>query len=280
MVAYRFCRPDDSPYIVQAVNECVQVHFPDRPPLTLEDFQAAVRELDVWPSNCMVASEASRPIAVCIATKRPDEVLIYRVGARPGFERRGHGVHMLTSLSQKLAVLGPSRLVAELPGDRPDLQAFFEAAGYRREAEFVDYVVAGPPAPPEDWSALTPVTVSDVAGLGLLGEGSEPCWERQLPTLRARADAVSGWGLVAGDSLAGFVLCRDVGSERQVLAWGAESGAAGPVLELLLARAAADGRPLRLLKTTSGEIDERLRERLGLQPDAVILRYSTTAQPL
>ncbi|MEE8586660.1 MAG: GNAT family N-acetyltransferase, partial [Acidobacteriota bacterium] len=110
MPSYRFCRPDDMPRLVQAINECYNAHFPGNPPLTLDNFQREVRELNVWPSNCMIAWRGEEPIAVSIATKREREVLVQRVGVRPGHQRQGHGLHLVTSLSQKLAVLGPSRL--------------------------------------------------------------------------------------------------------------------------------------------------------------------------
>ncbi len=134
MPSYRFCRPDDIPFLVRAVNECWAPHFPGTPPLTVEGFRREMKELDLWPSSSMVAADDETPVAVLTGTKREEETLISRIGVRPGETRKGHGGHLVTSLSQKLAVLGPPRLVAEVPGDLPDALRFFEGLGWRREA--------------------------------------------------------------------------------------------------------------------------------------------------
>ena len=133
MVAYRFCRPDDIPMLVAAVNRCYDVHFPAAPPLTVDGFRREMREDRLWPSNCMVATAGDEPVAVVLGTKAPEEVQVRRIGVAPGHQRRGHGRHLLESLGSKLAVLGPPRLVAEVPADLDEAMAFFAALGWRRE---------------------------------------------------------------------------------------------------------------------------------------------------
>ncbi|HEX6201845.1 MAG TPA: GNAT family N-acetyltransferase, partial [Thermoanaerobaculia bacterium] len=116
MPSYRFCRPDDIPLLVHAVETCYRPHDPAEPPWSPDSFRRGMREIDLWPSNSMVALDtAGEPLAVMIGTKRPDAVAVHRLGVRPDHLRQGHGLHLLTSLSQKLAVLGPDRLVAEVP---------------------------------------------------------------------------------------------------------------------------------------------------------------------
>ena len=139
MVAYRFCRTDDVEFLVRALNECYFVHFPDVPASSVADFKRDVREMDLWCSSCMVAVEAGEPIAVVTGAKRANETLIHRIGVRPDFIRRGHARHLLTSMSQKLSVLGPPRIVAEIPDDLPATSALFEACGYQRQGELADY---------------------------------------------------------------------------------------------------------------------------------------------
>ena len=134
MVAYRFCRPDDIPLLVAAVNRCYDAHFPGEAPLTVDGFRREMREEQLWPSNCMLASEGDEPVAVVLGTKAPDEVKVRRIGVAPGHQRRGHGRHLLESLGSKLAVLGPPRLVADVPSGLPDALAFFAALGWREEA--------------------------------------------------------------------------------------------------------------------------------------------------
>ena len=57
MPAYRFCRTDDIQLLVTTLNACYVVHFPDQMPLSVADFKREMRELDIWASSCMVASE-------------------------------------------------------------------------------------------------------------------------------------------------------------------------------------------------------------------------------
>ena len=200
MVAYRFCRPDDIPLLVRAVNECWRPHSavaPEpAPALTEEAFRREMKQLDVWPSNSMLALDgAGEPLAVSIGTKRPDEVLVHRVAVRPGHQRQGHGRHLLTSLSQKLAVLGPERLVAEVPAANAAAVAFFEALGWTREDELSDRVRAAPAGPPErpvPDGLIVPVTVGELEAAGVLEVSPRAPWQRSLPTLRQRADELVG----------------------------------------------------------------------------------------
>jgi ribosomal protein S18 acetylase RimI-like enzyme len=133
VVAYRFCRPDDIPLLVSAVNRCYDVHFPAAAPLTVDGFRREVREERLWPSNCMVATAGDEPVAVVLGTKAPHEVHVRRIGVAPGHQRRGHGRHLLESLGSKLAVLGPPRLVAEVPAVLAEARAFFAALGWSEE---------------------------------------------------------------------------------------------------------------------------------------------------
>jgi GNAT superfamily N-acetyltransferase len=134
MVAYRFCRPDDIPLLVEAVNHCYGAHFPDAAPLTVEGFRQQMRDDRLWPSNCMLATAGEQPVAVILGTKAPEEVRVRRIAVAPGHQRNGHGRHLLESLGSKLAVLGPPRMVAEVPVALADALAFFGAVGWHEEA--------------------------------------------------------------------------------------------------------------------------------------------------
>lgn len=134
MTSYRFCRPDDIPLLVEAVNACYVPHFADHPPLTIPDFKREIREIGVWCSSCMVGlNERKEPIAIVIGCKKPPETWIHRIGVRHGYERQGHARHLLTSLAQKLAVLGPPRILAELPSRNEAALHLFKSVGFRRE---------------------------------------------------------------------------------------------------------------------------------------------------
>ena len=109
--------PTTSALLVDALNRCWSPHFPDEPPMTPAAFKRSIRDLQVWCSSCMVAFSGSDPIGVLIGAKRPSGTLIHKIAVHPDHLRQGHGRHLLTSLSSKLAILGPPRISRRSPRD-------------------------------------------------------------------------------------------------------------------------------------------------------------------
>ena len=210
MPAYRFCRSDDIALLTDALNACYVVHFPDQEPLTSGDFKREIRELNVWSSSCMVASEDRDPIAVVTGAKRERETLIHRIGVHPDFLRRGHARHLLESLSQKLAVLGPPRLVAEVPEDLPTLRALFEAVGYQAEQRFADFTLAKPLALPAVTGGVSPASLDDLLRYEALDPSVPRSWERALETLQNRKDQIRGLAIASDTRVEACVLFRDL----------------------------------------------------------------------
>ncbi len=132
--SYRFCRTDDVSLLVDALNRCWSPYFPDEPAMTPAAFKRSIRDLQVWCSSCMVAFSGSDPIGVLIGAKRPSGTLIHKIAVHPDHRRQGHGRHLLTSLSSKLAILGPPRMVAEVPETLAPARELFVASGYVQEA--------------------------------------------------------------------------------------------------------------------------------------------------
>jgi GNAT superfamily N-acetyltransferase len=260
MTSYRFCRPDDIPWLVRALNECHHPHFPDLSPATVEAFRREVRELSVWPSNCMVASEGEVPIAVLIATKREREVLIHRVGVRPGWERKGHGSHLLTSLSQKLAVLGPPWLIAEVPEALPGVKTFFHQVGYEEEGvPYTDYRRPFREEPPVPEGLVLGVPAVDILEHGGLEISSQSSWERAQESLEATRDQLQGLAVVSPERIEACLLYRgasDSSVGAEILAAGIQGGAQAEVLQALLIRALAEtvGGELLLPRLAPGEM--------------------------
>jgi hypothetical protein len=166
-------------------------------------FKRSIRDLQVWCSSCMVAFSGSDPIGVVIGAKRPSATLVLKIAVHPDHCRQGHARHMLASLSSKLAILGPPRIVAEVPAAFAIAGELFAANGYARETVLTDYVAPVPSEPggPERVEGFViPATVDDLAANGLLGEadpsavarhcaaGTPVCWERSIETLTARKD--------------------------------------------------------------------------------------------
>ena len=143
MSSYRFCRTDDIGLLVDALNRCWAPYFPGEPPVTPEAFKRSIRDLQVWCSSCMVAFSGSDPIGVLIGAKRPSGTLIHKIAVHPDHRRQGHGRHLLTSLSSKLSILGPPRMVAEVPETFAPACELFSASGYVEEALLTDYVLRG-----------------------------------------------------------------------------------------------------------------------------------------
>jgi ribosomal protein S18 acetylase RimI-like enzyme len=287
MVAYRFCRPDDMALICRAVNECHNVHFPGTPPLTEGGLRSEIKELDVWVSNAMVARQGEEPIGVLMGTKRPDEVLIHRLGVRSDYQRRGHGGHMLMSLSHKLAVLGPPRLVAEVPEDLAGGVPFFESAGYRVEGELADYLRTPDPEPravPEE--LFLPTTVDELLDQNLLEASAETSWARRIETLKNRREQLSGLAIASPERTEAFVLVRPSDPPeafQDVVAWGCRDGERTDLfLRLLLERLEATGAaPLRLPRWSQTEAAAAgpLLDALGFAPGRRYRRWASEAIP-
>jgi ribosomal protein S18 acetylase RimI-like enzyme len=141
VTAYRFCRTDDIALLVDALNRCWGPSFPDEPAVSPAAFKRSIRDLQVWCSSCMVAFAGPDPIAVLIGAKRPSGTLIHRIAVHPDHQRQGHGRHLLESLGSKLAILGPPRIVAEVPERFEAAGALFSACGFAEEALLTDYVL-------------------------------------------------------------------------------------------------------------------------------------------
>src|SRR5204863_8386814 len=144
MSAYRFCRSDDIGLLVDALNRCWAPYFPEEPPATAASFKRSIRDLQVWCSSCMVAFSGSDPIGVLIGAKRPSGTLIHKIAVHPDHVRQGHGRHLLTSLGSKLSILGPPRMMAEVPETLDAPRGLFAACGYVEESILTDYFLDGP----------------------------------------------------------------------------------------------------------------------------------------
>src|SRR5262245_9487667 len=195
MSAYRFCRTDDIGLLVDALNRCWAPHFPDEPPMTAATFKRSIRDLQVWCSSCMVAFAGADPIGVLIGAKRTSGTLIHKIAVHPDHLRQGHGRHLLASLGSKLAILGPPRIVAEVPETFGAACALFGASGYVEEAVLTDYVLEekGETNVASRMGFAIPVSVDDLEANGLLDDGyPQTPWERSVETLRARKEEIAG----------------------------------------------------------------------------------------
>jgi GNAT superfamily N-acetyltransferase len=277
MSAYRFCRTDDIGLLVDALNRCWAPYFADEPPMTPAAFKRSIRDLQVWCSSCMVAFSGSDPVGVLIGAKRPSGTLIQKIAVHPDHRRQGHAHHLLASLGSKLAILGPPRLVAEVPEALGPACELFGACGYVREAVLTDYVLQR-----EEIAAgevpgrfLIPVTVDDLAANALLGSDPCTCWERSPQTLLARKDDIAGLAVASSEQIEAYILYikdGDIASFRSLIDDGGER------LKLLLSRLRAQGMDaFRLPRVHPAEMSNEILEALGFRAGARHLLYAGRA---
>jgi GNAT superfamily N-acetyltransferase len=279
--AYRFCRTDDIGLLVDALNRCWAPYFPGEPPMTPTAFKRWIRDLQVWCSSCMVAFSGSDPIGVMIGAKRASATLIHRIAVHPDHRRQGHGRHLLESLGSKLAILGPPRIVAEVPESLTATRALFSAAGFVEEAVLTDYVLesgrrlAGDAAPGAAGGMVIPVTVDDLAANDLLQHVRlHSCWERSIEALSARKDDIEGLAVASDERIEAYVLFARDGEILSLRSF-IEDG--GRRLRQLLVRRQIETQ--RFSKVHPGEMASELLEALGFQPAGKHLLYAGKARP-
>ena len=285
MSAYRFCRTDDIPLLVRAYNECLAPRLPELPPYSAADLKRDIRELGLWCSSCMVALEGDRPVGIMLGCKRPPETFVHTIAVHPDHLRQGHARHLLTSLSAKLAILGPPRLVTEVPAGGTAARALFEACGWREEMRFVDLVLELPPAAAATAAQdaiVLPVTPADLGDGALPPEGAPRAWERSRATLSARRDRLSGLALVAGERIVASLIHADDEpgpiSVWNVVASEDDEGlsAVGVLLADLRARRAG---PIFIPRLGADEAQASRLELLGFRRTAETVRYVSAARP-
>jgi GNAT superfamily N-acetyltransferase len=277
--AYRFCRSDDITLLSDALNRCWSPYFPGEPPMTPEVFKRSIRDLQVWCSSCMVAFSGSDPIGVLIGAKRPSGTLIHKIAVHPDHVRQGHGRHLLTSLSSKLAILGPPRIVAAVPETLVPARELFGASGYIEEARLTDYVLDRDANDVGEAVGMfvIPVTIDDLAANGLLGEGHpQVCWERSIETLTARKDDIAGLAAASDERIQAYLLYTNEGEIVSLRSFVEDGGAR---LKHLLSRLRAQGmRTFRFPKVHPAEISKELLEALGFHPAGGHLLYAARAR--
>ena len=249
--------------------------------MTPAAFKRSIRDLQVWCSSCMVAFSGPDAIGVLIGAKRPSGTLIHKIAVHPEHRRQGHGRHLLASLSSKLAILGPPRIVAEVSESLAPACDLFRACGYVEEALLTDYVLRREQEDSDVQEGFViPVTVDDLAANGLLAETDrQVCWERSVETLTARKDDITGLAIASDERIEAYLLyvLAEVGTEILSLRSFVDDG--GARLKQLLARLRAEGsQVVRFPKVHPGEISKESAETLGFSPAGEHLLYAARAR--
>ena len=229
----------------------------------------------------MVAFAGTDPIGVLVGAKRPSATLVHRIAVHPDHLRQGHGHHLLDSLASKLAILGPPRMVAEVPDALTAACALFSASGYAEEAVLTDYVLERAAVDVREVAGryVIPVTLDDLAANDLLAPASvspadQLCWERSVETLTARKDEIAGLAVASDERIEAYLLYRGEHAEIVALRSYIEDG--GVRLAHLLSRLGPG--TFRFPKVHPVEISRELLEILGFRAAGAHHRYVASAR--
>jgi ribosomal protein S18 acetylase RimI-like enzyme len=281
MPAYRFCRTDDIPALVVAWNACYRPHFPDEPELTEERFKKAAREIGLSTGSSMLATENGEPVALLLAAKREEASFVQAIAVRPGHERRGHGRHLVDSLRRKSAILGPSKILAEVPLDRQPAVSFFAACGFIPETLYGDYRLEAPsPRDPALAPGLAvPVRFEELEEAGCFARASSCSWERSPATLGKLRGELEGRAIFSERRIEAWVLARRGSGPAELASFGhAGDPDAIALLGFLfhdLAREKTGG--LRLHKVSEDELSPAVLESWGFRRVRTYRRFAATA---
>jgi GNAT superfamily N-acetyltransferase len=285
MASYRFCRSDDVPLLIQAHNECLRPPA-GADPIDRDRFKWWIRALELWTSSCMVATEGSQLIGVLLAAKRETESCLLAVGVHPDFRHLGHGRHMVTSLGQKLAILGPPRILAEVPADHERFRTFLGHCNYRERETFTDFVLQAPFAastvPPE---MIAEIGLDELAEAEFADHAVDFPWGRQPRSIARRQEYFSSvrvLALAGVDRLeAALVVDESDPAARKILAIRYASEDRGSTLAggLLRHYASLASTPVVWELVHESECELPRATGWGLRPGAVTFRFETTALP-
>lgn len=271
MSGYRFCRTDDVPRLVAAHNLCAVAHEPGAPPLTIEAFKRDVREQGLWASSSMLAFDGDETIGVLLGAKRDDANLVHHIAVVPAHRRRGHGRHLLESLRRKVAILGPPRLLAEVPAENPVARRFFERCGFLPRTRYVDFAADGPRAAgPSTADIVSPITFAELRDAGALAAVDRP-WPRSLQALAALGEQARGLAVASDRRIEAYVLHRRLEHAVAILAIG---GPEPSLLHLVVARLyEREGGPLVVARASEDEISFEALRALGFRAGAEHVGY-------
>ena len=273
MPAYRFCRTDDLPLLAAAFTACWGSHFAAARALEVSDFKRDARELNLWTSSCMLATSGAETIAVLLGAKRDDAYLIHRLAVKPGHERQGHGRHLLDSMRRKVQILGPPRLLVEVPAAAAGVCRFFERCGFAAASRYVDFVMDAAPAATAAASGLVcEASLEELLDGAIDLAGNPPrAWERSLQTLKNRDGQITGLAIASDARVEAYLLTRARPRGVDIVALG---GTQPALLRLLVdALYERSGGPLRIPKLNEAEIPFALLTALGFRAAADYVGY-------
>jgi len=139
---------------------------------------------------------------------------------------------MMTSLSQKMAILEPTLMLVELPEDDALGRRFFEACGFTRRDVLTDYTCAAGGVDPVGGVDL----VAEVAAAELVSREDfeavpelDRCWQRSPQSVRNLRDRPRGLAVATDRGFEAWLLHRGDGDAEKPLPFLAAPPAGSPL---------------------------------------------------
>ncbi|CAM2064305.1 GNAT family N-acetyltransferase [Sulfidibacter corallicola] len=279
MVSYRFCRPDDLPLLVEAINHCCLVPEGKEPSLTLAELKSRIQDRNLWASSCMIAMEREVPIAVLVGAKRASRSLVMKVGVVPEHRGQGHGTHLVQSLTAKLAILGPPDLICELPVDRPRLAGFFARCGFRRTSELVDFERSAAAPQPEDQAAIQEAALGDLLPYADLWGHQPQAWDRDREALINRKESLRSLAVVSETRVEAFVVYQRTEDACHIhrFGWGEPDPGLRYLDRLIRSLAGRVAVPLQVARLDRGELPFEFLQVMGFRERARAWQFAIEA---
>jgi ribosomal protein S18 acetylase RimI-like enzyme len=264
MPLYRFCRPEDIPMIVQALNASYDVHVPERPATTVAQFREEMGLISLWPSNTMVVLDDTDPIAVIVGTKRPYGCWIAKLGVRSDRQRQGIGRYIVEALTRKLSIIGPRVISVDVPVGNEAALAFFHRLGFEIWAQYWSFMGRPQTDAGEALRQVHPVKPDVALSRYETFHPVPRCWQRDAHTLQLYAGRLTGYAFWEGENIHGYLLLYHHTIMDLALDPHTDPVRVGTAL---LQRAAADVREeLRIDKVAIQDPAHAVLEQAGLTP--------------
>lgn len=228
----------------------------------------------------MVAFDGGDPVAVSIGCKRPPHTLVNRIAVHPDHLRKGHGRHLLTSLSAKLAILGPPLLTAEIGAGNAPALSLFRSCGWREETSYTDHVCDDPIAAAAPAGLVESVTVDDLIDVALPAAGARRSWDRTRATLLHRSDRLSGLAIASDERIdASLLYTREPDESVAIwnLAAAADRGGEAALGVLLRELAHREPGSLRIPGAADDELPIHLLSGFGFKAGATTIGMAAEA---
>jgi hypothetical protein len=219
----------------------------------------------------MLAIDGDEPVGVLLGAKNAEGNFVYRIAVHPDHRRRGHGRHLIESLRNKVAILGPPRLTVEIAADREDTRRFVERSGFSADARYFDWI-AGDVAIPESGLAA-PITIDELAATGALAPDAPLAWEHSADVLRRRRRDLEGLVIASDERIEAHVVYRRSSPSTTLEVVSLRFTRLEALRALLGDLAALRRGPLRVLRSAYGAADADALARVGFTTERETIGY-------